>query len=79
MKSKSYTEAAKIFFFVLLPIIVFKEGYGLNKQHFMKNFFYVILYGIFATIFNFMILAALNYSISNSTIFWLPPNNEIAY
>ncbi|CAD8051472.1 unnamed protein product [Paramecium sonneborni] len=71
-----YDNSSKIFFFVLLPIIVFKEGYNLNKQHFMKNFFYVILYGIFGTIFNFVILASLNYSLTNTNIFWVQPSNS---
>ncbi|CAK71373.1 unnamed protein product (macronuclear) [Paramecium tetraurelia] len=71
----SFDNSSEIFFFVLLPIIVFKEGYNLNKQHFMKNFFYVVLYGIFGTIFNFMILAALTYSLTNTSIFWVPPNS----
>jgi sodium/hydrogen exchanger-like protein 6/7/sodium/hydrogen exchanger 8 len=41
---------------VLLPIIVFNEGYSMNKHHFFKNFFYVILYGVIATFFNFILV-----------------------
>lgn len=41
---------SRIFSFALLPIIVFKEGYCLNKKHFMKNYFYVLIYGIFGTV-----------------------------
>ncbi|CAK72458.1 unnamed protein product (macronuclear) [Paramecium tetraurelia] len=76
LQNVNYDNSSEIFFFVLLPIIVFKEGYNLNKQHFMKNFFYVVLYGIFGTIFNFIVLAALNYSITNTTIFWIPPSKD---
>ncbi|CAD8045777.1 unnamed protein product [Paramecium primaurelia] len=73
LQNVNYNNSSEIFFFILLPIIVFKEGYNLNKQHFMKNFFYVVMYGIFGTIFNFIVLAALNYSITNTNIFWIPP------
>ncbi|CAD8054260.1 unnamed protein product [Paramecium primaurelia] len=76
LQQVKYENSSEIFFFVLLPIIVFKEGYNLNKQHFMKNFFYVILYGIFGTIFNFIILGALTYSVTNSKTFWVPPNQN---
>ncbi|CAD8096956.1 unnamed protein product [Paramecium sonneborni] len=67
---------SKIFSFALLPIIVFKEGYCLNKQHFMKNYFYVVIYGLFGTIVQFIISFSLTYSLTNSSIFWVPPNTD---
>ncbi|CAD8191995.1 unnamed protein product [Paramecium pentaurelia] len=66
----------KIFSFVLLPIIVFKEGYCLNKQHFMKNYFYVLIYGIFGTIIQFLLSFSFTYSLTNSNILWYPPQNS---
>lgn len=33
----------------------------MNKHQFFKNFFYVVLYGIVATILYFMIVAGLTY------------------
>jgi sodium/hydrogen exchanger-like protein 6/7/sodium/hydrogen exchanger 8 len=46
----------------LLPIIIFKEGYGLDKKHFMKNIFYVILYGVFGSILNFIFVGLLTWA-----------------
>ncbi|CAD8172043.1 unnamed protein product [Paramecium octaurelia] len=67
---------SRIFSFALLPIIVFKEGYCLNKQHFMKNYFYVLIYGIFGTIVQFLISFGLTQSLVSSSIFWSPPSDQ---
>ncbi|CAK87874.1 unnamed protein product (macronuclear) [Paramecium tetraurelia] len=67
---------SRIFSFALLPIIVFKEGYCLNKQHFMKNYFYVLIYGIFGTIVQFLISFGLTQSLVSSSIFWSPPEDQ---
>ena len=64
-KTDADTFSNEFFFFVLLPIIVFNEGYSMNKHHFFKNFFYVILYGIIATFFNFIYMALFTYGIQS--------------
>ena len=52
----------EIFFNFILPPIIFNAGYNLKKKAFFKYFFYIFLFGIFGTIFNFGILAFLLYS-----------------
>jgi len=51
----------EIFFNFILPPIIFNAGYNLKKKAFFKYFFYIVLFGIFGTIFNFGILAFLLY------------------
>lgn len=49
----------------------------------MKNYFYVLIYGIFGTIIQFLLSFSFTYSLTNSSIFnynldnlWYPPKNS---
>lgn len=48
-----------IFFYVLLPPIVFSAGYNLKRRSFFKNFTFVGMFGVFGTIINFASFALL--------------------
>ncbi len=59
----------EIFFNFILPPIIFNAGYNLKKKAFFKYFFYIVLFGIFGTIFNFGILAFLLYTANKINLF----------
>ena len=42
----------QIFFFLLLPPIIFEAGYALNKKLFFANILTIMLYTVFGTIFS---------------------------
>lgn len=43
-----------VIFLVLLPPIMFEDGYNFPKRKFVQNIFYVNLYGLIGTILNFV-------------------------
>ena len=54
-KEQSNQEAIRtIIFLILLPPIMFEDGYNFPKRKFVQNIFYVNLYGLFGTILNFV-------------------------
>ena len=50
-----------IVFFVLLPLMLFSEGYNLKKRRFFQNIFYVNIYGLFGTLLNFITITLILY------------------
>ncbi len=55
----------EIFFYFLLPSIIFAGGYNLKKKRFFKEFFYINLYGLVGTLVNFSVTYGLTYNINN--------------
>lgn len=54
----------EIFFYGLLPPMIFAGGYNLKKQNFGKNFKYILLFGLLGTIAAFGIIFGLTYLIN---------------
>ncbi|CAD8164329.1 unnamed protein product [Paramecium octaurelia] len=50
---------ATIFFYLLLPLIIFSGGYNLKKKQFLKNFKYIVSFGFLSTLINFIITLTL--------------------
>ncbi|CAD8056382.1 unnamed protein product [Paramecium primaurelia] len=50
---------ATIFFYLLLPLIIFSGGYNLKKKQFLKNFKYIVSFGFLSTLLNFIITLTL--------------------
>jgi NhaP-type Na+/H+ or K+/H+ antiporter len=48
-----------IFFYFILPPIIFCQGYTLKKRNFFKYFHYISIFGVFGTLIQFTLLAAL--------------------
>ena len=59
--NKPLNIGSDIFFYLILPIIIFSGGYNLKKKRFFKNFSYIFLFGFFGTLINFIVMAWLNY------------------
>ena len=50
-----------IVFFVLLPLMLFSDSFNLKKRRFFQNIFYINIYGILGTLFNFLTILGLLY------------------
>lgn len=59
---KFLTFNSELFFFLLLPPIIFEAAYSLNKHHFFSNFWTICLYAVFGTIISTFIIGYLVYS-----------------
>lgn len=49
-----------LFFYFLLPPIVFAEGYNLKKRKFFQNFPYIIIFGVLGTLATFGLILGLS-------------------
>lgn len=62
---KDYEFNEEIFFYALLPPMIFSGGYNLKKRKFFQNFFYISLYGVFGTVMTFAIILGLTFLINH--------------
>ena len=53
-----------IVFYILLPPMLFADGYNLKKRRFFQNIYYINIYGMLGTILNFGVFAGLVYGVS---------------
>jgi sodium/hydrogen exchanger 8 len=53
----------ELFFFLLLPPIIFEAGYSLEKKSFFANFWSIALYAVFGTIISTFIIGGLVYGV----------------
>ncbi|KAL4499898.1 hypothetical protein ABPG72_015247 [Tetrahymena utriculariae] len=56
----------ELFFYLILPPIIFAGGYNLKKRRFFQNFFYINIYGLLGTIVNFIVVWLLTYSVNEA-------------
>lgn len=54
----------EIFFYGLLPPMIFAGGYNLKKKNFGKNIAYILVYAVIGTIVSFAITFGLTYAVS---------------
>ena len=54
----------KIFFYFVLPPIIFAQGYTLKRRAFFRYFHYIFLYGVLGTLLQFMLLALAAWGLS---------------
>ncbi len=64
----------EIFFYGLLPPMIFAGGYNLKKDDFEKNFKYIFLFGFLGTVTAFGVIFGLTYLID--TLEWIVPIGE---
>ena len=55
-----------IIFLILLPPMLFEDGYNIRKRKFFQNIMYINLYGILGTFCNFFILVGIIYAFSSN-------------
>lgn len=61
----------EIFFYGLLPPMIFAGGYNLKKKDFGKNFKYILIYGLVGTITSFGIIFGLTVLVNE--LHWIIP------
>lgn len=61
----------EIFFFVLLPLIIFATGYNMRREKFFENISNIVKFGVVGTIITFIIYFSLTYG-----FFYFIPNNK---
>jgi NhaP-type Na+/H+ or K+/H+ antiporter len=61
----------ELFFYALLPPMIFAGGYNLKKKDFGKNFKYILIYGLVGTIVSFGVIFGLTFAISK--LRWIIP------
>lgn len=54
----------QIFFYGLLPPMIFSGGYNLKKSTFFQNFTYISLYGALGTVMTFGVIFGLTFLIN---------------
>ena len=64
----------EIFFFVLLPPIIFEAGYTLNKKGFFSNFTTILLYAVIGTLISTMIVGMCMYGLAAAH--WIEMQNH---
>lgn len=53
-----------IVFYILLPPMLFADGYNLKKRRFFQNLYYINIYGLLGTLLSFVVFAGLIWGIS---------------
>jgi NhaP-type Na+/H+ or K+/H+ antiporter len=61
----------ELFFYALLPPMIFAGGYNLKKKDFGKNFKYILIYGLLGTIVSFGVIFGLTYAVNQ--LQWIVP------
>ena len=54
-----------VVFFILLPPMLFSDGFNLPKRRFFQNIFYINIYGVIGTIFNFLTIFGFMYAVNH--------------
>lgn len=49
----------EIFFYYVLPPIIFGAGYNMKRRRFINNMGYILLYGVLGTVISFLIIGML--------------------
>ncbi len=63
---------ASIFFYVVLPPIIFHQGYSLKKRKFFKYFSLIVSFGVLGTLVQFLVITTIAYELTNRDWFPLP-------
>ena len=67
---EQFTFSNDIFFYVLLPPIIFASGFNMRRKKFFQNLGYVLLYGVVGTTISFFIFSFLTYGFSQANLYY---------
>ena len=54
---------------ILLPPIMFEDGYNFPRRKFFQNILYINLYGLLGTVFNFLVIWGMLYGFNEASKF----------
>ncbi len=63
---------ADVFFYVVLPPIIFHQGYSLKKRKFFQYFSLIISFGVLGTLLQFVVITLIAYHVTRQNWFPLP-------
>lgn len=66
-----------MFFDTCLPLIIFSKGFNMRRKRFVENFSSIFTLGVLGTIFQFLIMCALNILVFKLVDFALFENSEV--
>ena len=61
----------EVFFYGLLPPMIFAGGYNLKKKDFGKNFKYILIFGLVGTLTTFGLILGLTWAVNS--LHWIIP------
>ena len=67
----------EVFFYYILPPIIFAAGYNMKRRRFMRNLGYIALFGIIGTLFNFILIGIGAVLLSNHDVIIDLDGNDI--
>jgi NhaP-type Na+/H+ or K+/H+ antiporter len=68
--NKMMTFDENFFFYFVLPPIIFAAGYNMKRKEFFKNFKNILLFGLFGTLFQFIIFSFFTWILVQMDILW---------
>ena len=69
---------ATLFFYLVLPPIIFSAGFALKRKRFFRYLHYIVLFGIVGTVVNFSLIASAAYSYQHIVHFLFGESSELA-
>jgi len=71
----------KVFFYICLPPIIFASGFNMRRRRFFDNIGYILLFGVFGTLFTFFVFTGMTYGFMQTNTLtmytdkgWMPLN-----
>ena len=68
--SETLEFSGDVFFYLCLPPIIFAAGFNMRRKRFFENIGYIMLFGLFGTIFTFVMFSALTYAFMQADIMY---------
>jgi NhaP-type Na+/H+ or K+/H+ antiporter len=59
-----------VFFYLCLPPIIFASGFNMRRKRFFENIGYIMLFGLFGTIFTFIMFSLLTFAFMQADIMY---------
>jgi NhaP-type Na+/H+ or K+/H+ antiporter len=60
----------EVFFYLCLPPIIFASGFNMRRKRFFENIGYIVLFGLFGTIFTFVMFSVLTWAFMEAGVMY---------